>query len=156
MGWKKCRAVPVPYKECGRWVEVSVSGWKSKGFSQNHWVTQKVPGTTGLWRTPLFGWTRASCPQSLSRPAMGRDDTGAAYTIWPAPLPNTYMPCLESTDGLVWIQDGSKHVLSVRCGVGEDGSELADTGLCFALGWGLTNAVCPTRQLPLLSRSWTI
>lgn len=24
-------------------------------------------------------------------------------------------------------------------GVGEDGSELTDTGLCFALGWGLNN-----------------
>lgn len=38
-----------------------------------------------------------------------------------------------------WIQDDSKHVLNLRHGVGEDGSDLADIGLCFALIWGLNN-----------------
>lgn len=49
------------------------------------------------------------------------------------------MLCLENTDKVSWIQDDSKHVLSLRDGVGEDGSELADTGLWFALIWGLNN-----------------
>lgn len=49
------------------------------------------------------------------------------------------MPCLESTDRFTWIQDSSKHVFSLSLGVSEDGSELADTCLCFALGWGLNN-----------------
>lgn len=49
------------------------------------------------------------------------------------------MLCLENTDKLTWIQDDSKHVLSLRHGVGEDGNELADIGLCFALIWVLNN-----------------
>lgn len=95
----------------------------------------------GPWCTPFLGWTRACPPQSLSpkMSAMRRDDTGATHTIWAAPLLNTFMLCLESSDKLTWIQDGSKHVLNLRHGVSEDGSEVADIGLCFALIWGLNN-----------------
>ncbi|OWK55381.1 Transmembrane channel-like protein 2 [Lonchura striata] len=55
------------------------------------------------------------------------------------PLVNTFMLCLENTDKPTCIQDDSKHVLSLRHGVGEDGSDLADIGLYFALIWGLNN-----------------
>lgn len=107
-------------------------------------------GFKGPCCTPFSRWTGACSLQTLSpkMSAMRRDDTAATHTIWWAPLLNTFMLCLENTDKLTWIQDDSKHRLSLRYGVGEDGSELADIGLCFALIWGFDNCSVSHKAAP--------
>lgn len=119
MRWQTCCAASIPSKECGTWVGCVFIRLEIRTVFPMPLSYLCSARFKGPWCMTFLGRTKACSPQSLSPKvsSVRRDDTAATHIVWPAPLLNAFMLCLENTDKLTWIQDDSKHVLSLRHGV---------------------------------------